>query len=164
MKQQPPKKLVESSPEGTVWFGGTVDRSKLSLRIFGDELIPVEITNLLEHEPTESKAKGEKWIGKKSGKEYSAKTGSWLLKAPVAEPADLDSQIEWIFSQLTSDSNVWNQLNEQHKVDLFSGLFLEAGNRGLSLSSESMKLIGERGINLGFDIYLDEEKKAEPAV
>jgi hypothetical protein len=155
MKQQPPEKLVKSAPEGTVWFGGTVDKSKITLRIFGDDLNPVEITNLLGYEPTESRAKGEKWIGKKSGKEYSAKTGSWLLKAPVAEPADLDSQIEWIFSKLISDSNVWNQLTKQYRVDLFSGLFLEESNRGLSLSSNSMKLIGERGINLGFDIYLD---------
>jgi hypothetical protein len=157
MKQQPPMKLVESAPEGTVWFGGTVDRSKVSLRIFGDDLIPLEITNLLGHEPTESQTKGKAWVTP-SGRERTAKTGSWSLKAPVEKPADLDFQIDWIFSQLTSDLTIWNQLTEKFTVDLFAGLFLEAQNRGLSISSKSMTLIGERGIDLGLDIYNDEEK------
>jgi hypothetical protein len=139
MDQQPPEKLVNRAPEGTVSFGGTVDRSRLALRIFGDAVDPSEITTLLGHEPTEAMIKGETWIGKKSGKEHIAKTGSWRLKAPEFEPADLDAQIEWIFPRLTGDLETWNKLTVKYKVDLFSGLFLDADNRGITLLPPSMK-------------------------
>ncbi len=53
----PPEKLVASAPEGTVWFGGPVDRSKMSIRIIGESVDPNEITKLLGHEATKGRKK-----------------------------------------------------------------------------------------------------------
>lgn len=156
MKQQPPQKLVESAPEGTVWFGGTVDESSLSLRIFGEDLIPEEISTLLGHQPTKSRIKGEKWVSK-SGREVTERRGSWFLSAPDVEPGDLDFQINWILSRLTNDLETWRVIISKFKADLFSGLFLEAQNRGLTISPEALKMVGDRGIKLGFDIYFNKE-------
>jgi hypothetical protein len=38
-------------------------------------------------------------------------------------------------------------------VDLFTSLFLEAMNRGIRLSPNTMQKLSSRGIELGFDIY-----------
>ena len=54
---KPPEEIVASAPEGTVWFGGPVDRSTMSLRIFGESVDPLEITKLLGHEPTKGRKK-----------------------------------------------------------------------------------------------------------
>ncbi|MBN2703048.1 MAG: hypothetical protein JXR23_02460 [Pontiellaceae bacterium] len=45
------------------------------------------------------------------------------------------------------------KLTERFQVDLFTGLFLEANNRGLTISPHSMEQLGERGIELALDIY-----------
>ena len=80
----------------------------------------------------------------------------WTLHAPDQEPADLDSQVEWIFSRLTDDTKTWKKITEDYKVDLFCGLFLERQNRGVTLTAKTMAEIGGLGIELGLDIYAPE--------
>lgn len=145
---QPPEKLQGSAPKGTIWFGGPVDRSKLSLRVFGESIDLDEITSLLGHPPTKERRERKK--------------ASWRLVAPEMNGADLDSQIEWILSRLSKDLSTWKKITEEYQVDLFCGLFLDAPNRGISLSPETMKEISSRGIELGFDIYSFEPEGADP--
>ena len=47
-------------------------------------------------------------------------------------------------------------------MDLFTGLFLEAMNRGIRLSPNTMQKLSSRGIELGFDIYSFEPDHSEP--
>ncbi|MDX2111920.1 MAG: hypothetical protein SFY80_16955 [Verrucomicrobiota bacterium] len=56
---------------------------------------------------------------------------------------------------------VWEHLAKYYSLDLFCGLFLDRNNRGLTLSPKTLKAIGERGIELGFDIYGPEEEAAK---
>jgi hypothetical protein len=146
--QKPPT----NAPPGTQWFGGSVDKSTLSLRLFGDDLDPEEVSALLGCAPTDGKKKGDRRLGK-SGHEQVAKKGSWRLQAPESEGADLDGQLDWIFSRLTKDLDVWKLLSLRYRLDLFSGLFLKEENRGISLSPKSLKEIADRNVSIGFDIY-----------
>ncbi len=132
---------------------GALEYSQATLRIFGDDLIPDDISDLLGAKPTKSKKKGDEEVGKTSGKVRIAKTGSWHLHAQKREPEDLNAQIEEILSQLTSDLATWEKLCKSYKVDIFCGLFMENWNDGLSLSSEVMLALGQRGIGLSLDIY-----------
>jgi hypothetical protein len=145
---QPPK----NAPPGTVWFGGSVDKSTLSLRLFGGDLDPEEVSVLLGCAPTVGQRKGARYFAK-SGRAHVAKHGSWRLEAPESEGADLDGQLRWIFSRLTKDLKVWKLLSLRYRMDVFSGLFLKEMNRGISLSSESLKEMADRNVSLGFDIY-----------
>jgi hypothetical protein len=77
----------------------------------------------------------------------------WQLSASDREPEDMDGQIREILSQMTSDLAVWRSIAEKHGIDLFCGLFLRNENEGVILSPESLAALGERGIELGFDIY-----------
>jgi hypothetical protein len=131
---------------------GQVHHSAVSLRILGDDLQPAEITQLLNCEPTHSQIKGE-IIRHASGRERLVKFGGWWLDASRAEPEDLDGQIRWLMSQVSDDLGIWQHLTTSYDVNLFCGLFMQSGNDGLSLSPETMLVLGKRGIELDLDIY-----------
>ena len=133
MKDVPPE-IRSVAPEGTEWFGGSVELSKIALRVHCPETDRGIVAALLDSTGTESHR-------------------TWRLRAPDSVGADLDGQIDWIFSQLTPDLGRWNQVSRQYRIDLFCGLFLERQNRGVSLAPHTMAAVAARGISLGFDIY-----------
>jgi len=135
-----------------------VQKSAVTLRIGSDDLIPDEITRLLGATPTRTETKGEKIVGRKTGKVRIAKMGVWRLNALDREPEDMDSQIQEILSQTTSDLAVWQSLSEKHQIDLFCGLFLGGSNEGMTLSAKSLAALGERGIEMGLDIYSGDDE------
>jgi hypothetical protein len=130
-----------------------VQRSVVTLRIGGDDLIPDEITRLLEAKPTSTQTKGDKIVGRKTGHVRIAKMGIWRLEAKDREPEDMNAQIQEILSQATSDSRVWRSIGEKYQIDLFCGIFLGGSNEGMTLSAASLAALGERGIEMGLDIY-----------
>ena len=136
-----------------------LQKSVVTLRIYSDDLVPQQITELLGVSPTHAKSKGEKTVGSKTGKEYIAKSGIWRICASDREPGDLDGQIREILSQVTADRSVWQSITTKYRVNLFCGLFMNETNDGVAISPQSLAALGERGIELWFDIYapLDDE-------
>jgi len=138
MKPVPPH-IRALGPPDTQWFGGTVDRSKMSLRVMekehGKSIDKGAVSRLLGCEPNREKPR------------------HWTLSAPDSGEADLDAQAAWLFARLNSDLAVWKKLVSEYRVDLFCGLFLERPNRGVTLSPKTMAALAERGIPLGLDIY-----------
>jgi Domain of unknown function (DUF4279) len=130
----------------------TVGKTRASLRIFGDDLDPDEISELLSASPTLSGKKGEVRVDKR-GLEQTATTGRWLLRVARRQPGDLDSQLVELLSPLTPDIGIWRNLVARFKADIFCGLFLKESNEGLEIRPETLKMIGSRGLSLGFDIY-----------
>jgi len=133
------------------------DHSLVTLRFFGSDLLPDEITALLGATPTASYHKGQELKGSQSGVVRVARTGGWRLDAERREPEDLEVQIFEILDQLTSDLAIWNSL-ERFRPDLFCGLFMGSSNDGVSLSPRVLLALGQRGIELGLDIYDAEEE------
>ncbi len=130
-----------------------IARSRASLRVTGDALIPDEISKLLQCKPTAAYAKGDVRIGKVTGRKIVYPSGGWRLKAQLAEPEDLDGQIAELLGKLNCDLSVWERLSSRFRIDLFVGLFMEGSNEGMEISAESLKMLGDRGIVLGLDIY-----------
>jgi hypothetical protein len=138
-----------------------LDRSVATLRIAGDDLDPSEISVLLGHAASKQQVKGEIFGGKVTGRSRTAKTGMWRLEATDATPEDLDGQIAELLGKLTGDRKVWEQISNKYDIDLFCGLFMKVSNEGMSISAESMKALGARGIELGLDIYGPDEASEE---
>lgn len=130
-----------------------LDRSAVSLRISGDDLDPSEIAKALGCEPTVGQRKGHVVTGSKTGISRTIKRGMWLLEVSDRQPEDLDAQIAELLSRLTPSLEVWRFIAERYQVDLFCGLFMRATNEGLGISPASLAALGERGIELGLDIY-----------
>lgn len=135
-------------------------RSVATLRIFGDDLIPDELSGLLGCTPTDAYLKGSVRT-LKSGREVVRKTGAWFLDAHPTEPEDLNRQVLELLARLTDDKNVWTALKERFELDLFCGWFMKEGNEGVSLSAASMWALGERGIELSIDIYSPPDESSD---
>ncbi|WP_101926263.1 MULTISPECIES: DUF4279 domain-containing protein [Luteimonas] len=132
---------------------GIPDHSIVSFRIFGDDLVPSEVTGLLGCEPTEAFAKGDVRVGSKTGNRYVEKTGRWSLAAEDRHPEDISAQILEILSKLAEDSAAWDSLRSRFTMDFFCGVFMGSTNDGLEFSPEVLGQLSSRGISLGLDIY-----------
>lgn len=140
-----------------------VKKSVVCLRIAGDDLIPDEITKLLGATPSLIQIKGEKIVGRKTGHVRYAKMGMWRLRASDREPEDMNGQIREILDQATSDLTIWRGIRERYHIDLFCGLFLGGSNEGMTLLPRSLTALGERGIEMGLDMYSGREEDETPA-
>jgi hypothetical protein len=132
---------------------GPFGYSQAALRIFGDSLVPEDVSRLLGCEPTASERKGEQIVGPRTGTVRVARTGRWSLQAARAEPEGLSGQIDELLGRLTNDMRAWAKVSGTCRIDLFVGLFMDSGNNGLSVSPVHLLALGERGIELGLDVY-----------
>ncbi len=124
----------------------------VSLRFFGDDLDPDEVTPLLGAPPTVGVRKRGVWLTE-LGWEKVARTGSWRLEVARRSPGDLDGQIAELLAPLTSDMSVWKELVARFKADIFCALFLQEENEGVTLTPTTLVAVGSRGLLLDFDIY-----------
>jgi hypothetical protein len=122
--------------------------SVAALRIFSDTLDPDEITRILGCAPTKAHIKGHIRY-----RTTVHNTGGWILEATDQEPANLDAQVAELLGRVNTDLAVWSALSKEHAIDLFCGFFMADTNEDLVVSAETMKLLCERGIRLGFSIY-----------
>ncbi|HEY4417048.1 MAG TPA: DUF4279 domain-containing protein [Verrucomicrobiae bacterium] len=131
-----------------------IETSAVSLRISGDDLVPDEITALLGVPPTSSHIKGQLLVvSQKLGTTKIAKTGFWILDATKRKPENMNGQIHELLSPMTGDLAVWQSIIKKYRVDLFCGLFLGDSDGGMTLSPQSLKALGERGIELALCVY-----------
>ncbi|WP_454886231.1 DUF4279 domain-containing protein [Sphingomonas oryzagri] len=124
----------------------------MTLRFFGDDLDPDEVTARLGCLPTFGAKKGGIWITKR-GAEKVARTGFWRIAVENRQPGDLDAQIAELLEQCSDDLSAWTDLTAQFTANVFCGVFMDERNEGASLSPESMRLLGARNLPLWFDIY-----------
>lgn len=149
--------------ERLVSVGGSIDRVKVSLRIFGDDLEPDEISSILNCEPTNKTKKGEIIVGRVTGNRRIAPVGSWLLESAEDESVDLEEQVLSLLSRVNVNLEVWAELAQKYKVDLFCGLFLDEFNRSFWLTGKVLKKLSERNLKIGVDIYTPSSEEREEA-
>ena len=131
---------------------GALDHSIATLRLFGDDLVPEEITALLGTAPTEARTKGESITSRSTGNVRIARTGSWRLRATRREPEGLESQIFEVLDRLSSNPETWKSLS-RFEPHFFCGIFMRSSNDGMDLSSRALLALGQRGIGISLDIY-----------
>lgn len=123
-----------------------------ALRFCGDELVPHEVTKLMGAPSTSAVSKGELIVGRGP---RVARSGIWGLTVNRRQPGDLSGQIDEILSGLTQDLEVWRDLSARFGGCIFVGFFMAEGNEGYGLSSDTLKLLTDRGLSLLIDIYPD---------
>jgi Domain of unknown function (DUF4279) len=149
-----PLRLPPTKPEGeSIWVaGGTIDGSNITLRFFGDDLVPDELTQLLGVEPSIAYRKGDIFRGKEYDRIYGI--GSWRLKSERAE-IDLEEKIDRLLDKLPSDLEIWHGLTRKFQVDLFCGLWMKRWNRCIDFKATTLQRMAKRGLSIGLDIYVD---------
>lgn len=145
------------------------NHSAVSLRIFGDALDPGQITALMKCSPNTSHRKGD-LIKNRDGVPYwndhtsrysMRETGMWSIKVPMSEPADVEGQMHSLLAQLPTNLAVWSNITQNLglRIEFFCGFFMYRSNEGLVLSSEILKMMTDRHIELGLDIYSSSEEE-----
>jgi hypothetical protein len=156
MMKRHERRPPSGAPDGTVWFGGPVDRFRVTLRLSGEELDPDQISALLCCAPTRAHRRGLP-ISAREGATI-AKKGQWQLTIDSRdgdERDDVEDGVKALLERLPSDPGLWASLTSTYKVDIFCGLFLKSSNRGFEMSAEISKLLSDRYLNIGFDMYFD---------
>ena len=151
MKKAVSRNPPTGAPEGTTWFGGPVDRWKVALRVYGEELDPDRISALLGCEPSSAARNGTPF----------PKKGRWIYEIDSKdcdENDDVDNGVRMLLARLPSDPDVWASLANTYSVDVFCGLFITSPNRGFGISTEVSRLLSDRGLQIGFDLYFDPPK------
>ena len=129
-----------------------IARSCISLRIFGTDLDPAILTTRLGCVPTAAARTGDTRTTP-HGELRFIREGFWRLDSGEINGGELEVKAAALLSRLTSDLDVWREIAERYRVDLFCGLFLETWNEGFELSPRLLSMLGERHIAIGFDIY-----------
>jgi hypothetical protein len=137
---------------GVRLFMPSIAKSVATLRILGDSLIPEEITAIIGSTPTSSYRKGDVKL-LPGGQKIVRKSGMWLLEVRDRAPEDINAQVLEIIDNTTQDLPIWRSLCQRYEVNLFCGLFMGESNEGISLSVSTLLALGERGIEIDFDVY-----------
>lgn len=151
MRKPPPPRLSDQDPAQLIRVGGPVDAVCVSLRLFGDDLIPEEVTRLLGCSPTKVQRKGD--VIPDARYHRVARTGSWMLNGGLPKTTEIEQQIVALLESVTNDMEVWRQIVAKYDADIFCGVFLNDSNRGFSLSPTVTSMLADRGLEIGFDIY-----------
>ena len=130
-----------------------ISRSTVSIRLFGAELNPEQITRILGCPPSSAAKTGEKII-KSNGNERIIKKGFWLLDYGASDEIVIEEKINILFGKLTDNLESWREITKDLDVaDIFCGLFVGNWNEGFTLSQSTLRKISDRNLEIGFDIY-----------
>lgn len=128
-----------------------VVRTCATLRLWGDDLLPDEVTALLGCNPSSARRKGDPMRIPPS--HPPSRTGIWSLSTERSEGDALDEQIASILSSLSQELTVWTSLAEKFDMDMFCGIWLDEPGQGLALCPSTLESLGCRRIRLELDIY-----------
>ncbi len=129
-----------------------INRCQAALRIFGDDLVPEELSRLFDHFYTKGWVKGYSYLTS-SGKVVVKKTGAWILDAEPTETGDFDAQISELLGQVNVSLDVWASFAKTFEMDIFCGWFMHESNEGIAVSPHTLRMLGERNIAISVDIY-----------
>lgn len=127
-----------------------------SLRLYGDNLLPEEISRWLGVAPSEAAAKGDKKAGP-NGMVRSAPTGRWILRSnPEVSSTDLEEHLWWLMDKIERCSLRPGELPGVTRADISCYWLGATGHGGPEFSPETLRRLAERRLFLGLDIYQSE--------
>ena len=134
-------------------------KCQVSFRIYGDNLDPSEITNMLYIEPSISHKKNDPNTRvSKKGKliQFSPySSGLWSVSSKESQNAILEDHIKSLLILLEPVKDKLTELlNRGYKMDLFCGVFThDCSQPGFNIDASILRRIGGLNISLGICFY-----------
>jgi hypothetical protein len=141
--------------------GGAVAGAHASLRIYGFDLDPADVSAVLGSSPSLSYRRGDPVSPRVS---VSRKNGMWLLESRVERASSLDEHIAELLGRVSADLNEWAKLTSRFSADVYCTIQVAAENSGLELTSDTLRTLVARGLTIQFDIYVVGDEGPEGAV
>jgi len=158
MKAEKPT-IPRCAPEGTRWTGGPIEWFRITLKVKSEDIVPDEVSRFFGCEPDVSQQKDKPILRDDGTVKRVPKFGYWNM---VISPEDTD---EWdcceaamaLLDRLPTDIDSWLSVSSKYPVGIVFALSMDSSNKGFSFSNQFLKYVGDRGINLEFDIYHEED-------
>ena len=134
-------------------MGGPFNRMFFVLEIFGDEVEPENITEILGVSPDQSYKKGDE---RPRGSQYY-KTGAWILKSgevQIAEDRSGEERFEDWTAKLPGNAEIWKELKEKYFVTVRLVGYTDQWNADFTISPTSLYHLSALGLPLTIDPYL----------
>ena len=152
--------MSDSPPSDTIKISGLEDNfgrssayeSAVSLRFWGEALVPNEITQALGVQPQIAHGKGESLA---SSLTPPAPLGIWIYFADESVDRPLDGNILSLLQQLPQELDIWRRLTDQHSGMISCGLRFDQQGCGQFLSAETLEKVGARRLAIDFDLKFD---------
>jgi uncharacterized protein DUF4279 len=139
-------------------FGGPIDDAAVSLKAYGDDLDPDEITGLLGVAPTYSHRLGDSM---RPGSP-PFQTGCWTHKVESAGPGDAaDQALGCLLDRLPSDPSLWARLVQSYQIRIFFRIGFTGCNKGFGLSAVNLRRIAALGVRVEFDLSAEDKMSPE---
>ena len=132
-----------SSPSKTYF----PDEVAVALCVYGVDLDPSEVTELLGAEPTHSHRRGER----KTLRSPPWDKGAWIRELRRFEPIDLDAMFEKLLTDLSGEPAVWASLASRFQLRVDFAVHTDVGCTFV-LCPNTVKRIAELGAE--FQIYI----------
>ena len=126
------------------------DEYSVTLRFFGDDLDPDEVSRLLGCSPSDSARRGD--IIQRRTRSYTAPQGSWHLSTERSAD-DIEPQLITLCERLTADLSIWQSLTARFQADLFCGVFHAFQSHCIEFTPRLHRLLADRNLTLVLDIY-----------
>jgi hypothetical protein len=129
-----------------------------SLRFYGDDLKPDEITSRLQIQPTDSACKGSQSVAR-SGKSRTAPTGRWVLDTEShIDSTNLEDHLEWLLDQIEAAGVVPVDLPGVSSIAISCYWLSATGQGGPEFSPELLSRLAKWQLTLGLDLYFDSSR------
>lgn len=140
---------TSASEDFVLVAGGPVDQTYVSLNIYGEDLIPEAISQLLGCQATHMIYQGDRRTPNSAPYQRSA----WLLSQKEKAPITAEPIIQGLLSRVSNDLDLWQELASKYEIQLRISIHMEGWNQGFDLSSEMIQQIAAVGAKIVFDIY-----------
>ena len=137
----------------------TCAQTYATFRIFSDDLLPAEITNILNFIPTKSHHKGQS--KGKSGR-YKYKSNGWFYGTEdLVNSRDTRAHIDEILTALQNRKDAILKLQQLGcQMDIIN-YFVSYGQGGPCLEPEQMVLLGDLKIGIWWDTYFTDKDEED---
>jgi len=155
MRYVPPAPpAAPNAPTTAVWLGEPIEKYKITLRVFGGEgFDPDYLTRVLGCKPTMAEIKGQRVVT--PGGTRTAVENRWSLTVESDRRDEVEQGITALLNRLPASLDLWRDLTTRYYVDIYCGLFLKTSKRGFGLSPQVSRMLADRNLGIGFDLYFD---------
>jgi hypothetical protein len=142
------------APATNVWIGEPIEKYKITLRVFGSEgFDPNHLTKVFGCKPTMAEVKGQRVVSPTGTR--TAAESRWSLTIESGRNDEVEQGIIALLNRLPANLDLWRELTQRYYIDIYCGMFLKTSKRGFGLSPQVSRMLADRNLGIGFDLYFD---------
>lgn len=135
-------------------FEENCERTDATLRIYSEEITPLQVTELLGVAPTSSVTKGQRIPTKVFDEFRLGKVNGWFLSSEgVVQSKDLRRHLDWLLDRLDGSAEGMRKLQQRQGVRMcvYCIWWSKYGGGGPNLWPEQMRRLADLNLECCFD-------------